>query len=208
VKGQVSQDLLGSEGPGIFLFVQQFDPAHPNAVVIEVELFGVIDGMADLDTLTDIGGGDLVERTFEANGGVVIDHSFVADEKDFIQLLSGQPADQHSPYGSMITVDGSFLDTGVEFMVIIVFEPKSEGFIEFFQGQTLLESREEPFSYSPKEAFHLPAGRAIIRFGVDEGDPGLGTASSQEIGGERRTIIAIKPLWDSIGQEGLLEDDG
>jgi hypothetical protein len=55
--------------------------------------------------------------------------------------------------------------------------------------------------------FYLSAGRAVIRLGVDEGDPGLGTASSQQIRGERRTVIAIKAFWDSVGQEGLLEDD-
>jgi hypothetical protein len=84
VKGQVSGDLLGPEGAGIFLFVQQLDSAYANAIIVEVELFGDIDGVTDLDPLTDIGGGDLVERTFEADGGVVIDDPFVADEKDFI----------------------------------------------------------------------------------------------------------------------------
>lgn len=84
MKGQMSRDLLGSEGAGIFLFIEQLDFAYPNAVVIQVELFGDIDGVTDLDALTDIGGGDLVERTFETDGGIVIDDPFVADEKDFI----------------------------------------------------------------------------------------------------------------------------
>ena len=55
-------------------------------------------------------------------------------------------------------------------MVVVVLEPKSEGFVKLLQGHPLLESREEPFSHGPKEAFHLPAGRAVIRFGMDEGD--------------------------------------
>jgi hypothetical protein len=83
----MGRDLLGSEGTGILLFIEQLDSTHPNAVIIEVELFGGIDGVADLDTLTDVGGGDLVERPFKADGGVVIDHPLVADEEDFIQLL-------------------------------------------------------------------------------------------------------------------------
>jgi len=41
---------------------------------------------------------------------------------------------------------------------------------------------------------------------VDEGDPGLRTASSQQIRAEGRTID-VKSLGYSIGQEGLLEDD-
>jgi len=58
---------LGPEGAGIFLFVEQLDPADSNAVVIEVKLFGLIDRMADLDPLADIGGGDLIESALEAN---------------------------------------------------------------------------------------------------------------------------------------------
>ena len=90
----MGRGLLRSKGAGILLFIEQLDPAHPNAIVIEVELFRIIDGVADLDALTDIGGGDLIERTFEADGGVVIDDPFVADEKDFIEFLPGEPADQ------------------------------------------------------------------------------------------------------------------
>jgi hypothetical protein len=80
----MGQDLLGSEGAGILLFIEQPDFTHPDTVVIEIEFLGGIDGVADLDPLTDIGGGDLVERTFKANRGIVIDDPFVADEKDFI----------------------------------------------------------------------------------------------------------------------------
>ena len=125
VKGQMGRDLLGPEGAGIFLFVEQLDPAHPNAVVIEVELFGVIDGVADLDALTDIGGGDLIESALEADGGIVIDDPFVADEEDLIELGPGEPSDQHPAHGGVIAVDGSFLDAGVEFMVVVVLEPES-----------------------------------------------------------------------------------
>jgi len=98
VKGQMGQDLLGTEGTGIFLFVKQSDLPYSNTVVIEVEFFGVIDRVADLDPLTDIGAGDLIEGAFsarggsdlvgETDGGIVIDHPFVANEEDLIQLLS------------------------------------------------------------------------------------------------------------------------
>ena len=179
MKGQMGRDLLGPEGAGIFLFVEQLDPAHPNAIVIEVELFGVIDGVADLDPLADIGGGDLIESALEADGGIVIDDPFVADEEDLIELGPGEPSDQHPAHGGVIAIDGSFLDAGVEFMVIVVLEPEREGFVEFLQGHALLESREEPFADGPKEPFHLPARGTVIGLGVDEGDPGLGTASSQ-----------------------------
>jgi hypothetical protein len=80
----MGRDLLRPEGAGILLFIEQPDLAHPNTVVIEIEFLRVIDRVADLDTLTDIGSGDLVERTFEADGGIVIDDPFMADEKDFV----------------------------------------------------------------------------------------------------------------------------
>ena len=84
MKGQIGRDLLGPKGAGILLFIEPFDSAYPNTVVIEVELLGLIDRVADLDPLTDIGGRDLVKRHFEADGGIVIDHSLVADKKDFV----------------------------------------------------------------------------------------------------------------------------
>ena len=84
MKGQMGRDLLRSEGAGVLLFIEQPDFTHPNTVVIEIELLRVIDRVADLDALTDIGGGDLVKRTFEADGRIVIDDPFVADEKDFV----------------------------------------------------------------------------------------------------------------------------
>jgi hypothetical protein len=80
----MGQDLLGPEGTGILLFIEQPDLTYPNPVVIEIEFPRVIDGVADLDPLTDIGSRDLVERAFEADGGIVIDDPFVADEKDFV----------------------------------------------------------------------------------------------------------------------------
>ncbi len=179
MKGQMGQGLLGPKGAGIFLFIEQLDPAHPNAIVVEIELFGGIDGVADLDTLADIGGGDLIESALEANGGIVIDYPFVADEEDLVEFGPGQPSDEHPAHGSVIAIDGSILDAGVEFMVIIVLEPERKGLVELLQGKALLKSREESFADCSEEPFHLPAGRAIIGFGVDEGDPGLGTASSQ-----------------------------
>jgi len=204
----MSADLLGPEGAGILVFVQQFDSAHSKAVVIEIELFGVIDGVADLDPLTDIGGGDLVERTFEADGGVVIDDPFVADEEDLIELGPGEPADEYPAYRGVIAIDGSLPDAGVKFMVIVLLEPESESFVDLLQGNALLEAREKPFTDGPKETFHFPAGRAVIGLRVNEGDTGLGTTSSQEIRRETGTVIDVESLGDSVGQEGLLEDDG
>jgi uncharacterized protein YkuJ len=124
VEGQKSGCLLGPEGAGIFLFVEQLDPAHANAVVIEVDLFGVIDRVSDLDALADIGGGDFVERTFEAEGGIVIDDPFVAEEEDFIELGPGEPADEDPTHGGIVTVDGPLVDTAMDFVVVILPEPQ------------------------------------------------------------------------------------
>jgi len=71
VEGKGVGDGPGLEDAGVFLFVQEPDPAHAYAVVVEVELCGVVDGMTALDLLTDIGKGDLIEgafnRTFRDN---------------------------------------------------------------------------------------------------------------------------------------------
>jgi len=179
MKGQMGRDRLGPEGAGIFLLIEQLDAAAPNTVVIEVKLFGLIDRMADLDPLADIGGGNFIESALEADGGVVIDDPFVADEEDLIELGPGESSDEHPAYGSVITINGSFLDAGVKFMVVVVVEPESEGFVQFIETHPLLESREESFSHRAEVPFHLSTGRAVIGFGVNEGDPGLGTASSQ-----------------------------
>jgi hypothetical protein len=137
----MSRGLLGPEDASILLFIEPLDPAHPKAVVIEIKLFGGIDGVADLDSLTDIGGGDFVEGAFETDGGIVIDDPFVADEEDFIELLSGEPSDQDPSYGGVITVDRPLLNPGMKFMVIIVLKPERKGFVQFLQAKTLMESR-------------------------------------------------------------------
>jgi hypothetical protein len=84
--------------------------------------------VAELDALADIGGGDLIESALEADGGIVIDYPFVADEEDLIKLGPGQPSDQHPAHGAVIAVDGSVLDAAVEFMVVVLLEPEREGF--------------------------------------------------------------------------------
>jgi hypothetical protein len=93
VERQIGGDGLGPKGAGIFFFIDQFDSAHPDAVVIEVELLGVVHGMADLDFVADIGRGDLVDSPFEADSGIVIDQSFVSNEEDLIEFGPGKSAD-------------------------------------------------------------------------------------------------------------------
>jgi hypothetical protein len=204
----MGRDLLRPEGASILLPIKQPDLTNPNTVVIEIELLGGIDRVADLDPLTDIGGGDFIERTFEANGSIVIDDPFVADKKDFIELFSGEPSDQDPTHGGVITVDRSLLNPGVKFMVIIVLKPERKGFVQFLQGKTLLETREEPFTNTAEESLDFPTRGTVIGFGMDQGDPGLGTASRQEVGGEGRRVITIKTLANAVGQEGFLENDG
>jgi len=206
VEGQGIGDLLGPEGAGVFLFVEQSDPPHPKAVVVKKELLGVIDGVSDLDPLADIGGGDLVERPPEADRGIMIDHPFVADKEDLIKLGSRESPDQYPAQRGIVAVDGSLRDPGVEFMVVVVCEPKREGLVELLEGDLALHTRDEPFADGPKQTFDLSAGGAVVGFGVDEGDPGPGTASGQKIGGETGTVIDIEAFGDAVGEKGLLED--
>ncbi len=92
----VGGDGLWPEGASVFLFIDQFDLAHPESIVVEVEILGVVDGVTNLDALTDIGGGDLVDGALEADGGVIIDDAFMADEKDLIEFSAGKSADGDS----------------------------------------------------------------------------------------------------------------
>ena len=90
---EIGGDGVGTEGAGIFFFIEQFDSAHPDAVVIEVEILGVVNGMADLDFVSYIGRWYLVKSAFETDSGIVIDQSFVSDEEDLIEFGPGKSAD-------------------------------------------------------------------------------------------------------------------
>ncbi len=82
--------------------------------------------MPDFDALSDVGGGHLINVALEAEGCVVIDDPFMADQKDFIQLGSGKSADRNLWKGGIVAVDGALTNTGVDFMMIIVPEPEPE----------------------------------------------------------------------------------
>ncbi len=81
MKGKGIADGLGSEGMGVFFFVQEFYSSHPYAVVVKIKFPGIIDGMADLDTLPDIGSGDFIKVALEADCGVVVGDPLVSDEE-------------------------------------------------------------------------------------------------------------------------------
>ena len=134
MEGEIGGDFLGPEGAGVFLFVQELDPAHPDAIVVEVEFLGVIDGVTELDLLADIGRGDFIERAFEADGGIVIDDAFVTDEEDLIEFGFGESSDIDPGEGGIVAVDGSLPDAAVELVVVIVLEPEPEGLIELLEA--------------------------------------------------------------------------
>jgi molybdopterin biosynthesis enzyme MoaB len=123
VKGELGGDLLRPEGTGVFFFIHQFDSSHPHITVIEVKVLGVVDGVSDLDSVSDIGRGDLIKATFEADGGIVIDYSFIADEEDLIQLRLGESSDGHSVDRGIVAIHRSFSDAGMQLVVVVVLEP-------------------------------------------------------------------------------------
>lgn len=59
-------------------------------------------------------------------GCIVIDDPFMADQKDFIQLGSGKSADHNLWKGCIVAVDGTFTNTGVDFMMVVIPEPESK----------------------------------------------------------------------------------
>jgi hypothetical protein len=49
--------------------------------------------VSDFDALADKGWGYLIDGAFEADGGIVVDDAFVAQEEDLIEFSFGQSGD-------------------------------------------------------------------------------------------------------------------
>ena len=157
MEGEVGWDALGSEGAGVFLFVQELDGANPYAVVVEVELLGVVHRVSELDFLPDVCGRHLIEGAFEANGGIVIDDPFVANEEDLIEFGLGEASEFYPGYGCVVAVDGFIADAVMELVVVIFLESKPKSLVEVLARDALLDSGREAFPDSPKEAFYFSA---------------------------------------------------
>jgi hypothetical protein len=207
VEGDSGGDGFGSKGAGVFLFIEEFDSAYPNGIVIEIEFLGVIEGVTDLDAVTDIGRGDLIEVALEADGGIVVDDALVAQEKDLIQFALRESADGNAPSGEGVAIDGALIDAGMYFMVIILLEPDAEGVIEIIEADPILDRGEEAVPDGPKKSFHFSPGRAVVGFRMDEGDACQGAATGEEIGRETGAIIHIEAFGDAVGEEGFLQDE-
>jgi hypothetical protein len=164
VKAEVGVDLLGPEGTGIFLFIHLFDSAHPHITVIEIKVLGIVDGVSDFDSVSDIGCGDLVNRPFEADGGIVIDHAFMADKEDLIQLRLGESSDGHCVDGGIVAIHRSLPNAGMQLVVVVLLEPQPEGLVEFFEADPHLDPGEEAISDRSEKAFNFPAGGAVVWF--------------------------------------------
>jgi len=157
VKGEVGGGCIGAEGAGVFLFIHQFDFSYPDTIIIEVEVLWVIDGVTtDLDTVSDIGRWYLVDRAFEADSGIVIDHAFMADEEDLIQLCPGESSYGYFLKGCIVSIDRSLSYAGVHFMVVVLLEPQPEGLIKLLQRDTLLYTAEETIADGAESSFNFP----------------------------------------------------
>lgn len=165
---------------------------------------GIINRVADFDSLADIGRRDFIEQALEAYGGIIIDDALMPYQKDFIEFGFREPSDLHGGHRGLIAVDGTLTYACVYLVMVLIIKPEPEGVIEFLQGKQSLESREEPFPDGSKESLHLATGRAVIGFGVDKGDPCHGTTSGQKIRTEAGSVVYVEPLRQPIGQEGFL----
>ena len=189
MKGELGVDLLGPEGAGIFLFIEELDPADTDPVIVEVEFLGIIHRMTELDLLTDIGGRNFIESALEADGGVIIDHPLVTDEEDLIQFGLGEPADLYPSHRGLVAVHGAFPEAAMELVVVILLEPEPEGLVEFGQADAFLDTGQEAVPHGSKKSFHFSTGGTVVRLGVDQGDAGQGAAFGQEVRGKGRAVI-------------------
>jgi len=146
-------DVLRPEGPCILFFVHQLDAADPDIVVIEIKVFRVIDRVSYLDSLADIGDWDLIDGALEADGGIVIDDPFVTDEKDLVQFCFGESSNGRFFQGDMVSIDGFFVDAGMELMVVIVLEPQIEGLIDLIERDAVLYPGEKPIPGRSEKSF-------------------------------------------------------
>jgi len=140
---------------GVFFFVQELDSSHPNAVIVEIKFPGIIDGVADLDTLSDVGGRDFIKVALEADCGVVVDDPLVSDEEYLIQFAFGQAADGHPHDGGVVAVYGALAHAAVELMMIILLKPPSEGVVEFIQGDSFRYPGQKAITYRAEKSFML-----------------------------------------------------
>lgn len=151
---------VGGDGPwpecsGIFFFIDQFDSADPDAIVIEVEFLGIVHRMSDFDFMADIGWRDLIDSALKADGGIVIDQTFVSDEEDLVEFGPGKPADGNPFYGGIVSVNGPFTDAVMELVMVVFLKPEPKGLIEFVQGDALLDSGEESLSDGAEKSLHF-----------------------------------------------------
>jgi len=181
MEGEDGGNALGTEGAGVFLFIQELDFTNPHAVVIEVEILGVIDGVAEFDLWSDIGRGHLIEGAFETDGGVIIDEAFVADEEDLVEFSFREATELYPGYGCIVAVDGFISDAVMELVVVVLLEPQPESLVEFLESDSLLDAGKEAFTDSSEEAFYFSTGGAVVGFGVDEGDAGHGAALGEQV---------------------------
>ena len=93
-------------------------------------------------------------------------------------------------------------------MMVVLLKPQPEGLIEFVKGDAFLDPGEKTLPDGPEKSFHLSAGGTVIGLGMDKGDTGHGAASGQKLRGETGPVIDIESFGYSVGEEGLLEDEG
>jgi hypothetical protein len=164
--------------------------------------------MTEFDFLTDISRRDFIQRALETDGGIVINDAFMTDEEDLIEFGLGESAKFDAGKGGLIAVDRPVIDTGMEFMVVVLLDPDPKGLIEIIEIEAVLDTGQEALPDGAEEPFYFPPGRAVIGFGVDEGDTSQGATFGEQIGGKAGPVIHVKSFGDSVAYEGLFEDRG
>jgi len=92
VKRHIRGNRPGTECSGVFLFIKEFDLAHPDIVIVEEEFLRFIDRMAKFDFPTNVRCGNFIDGALETDRGIVINHPLVTDKEDFIQLGFREPS--------------------------------------------------------------------------------------------------------------------
>ena len=181
MEGDISRYVPGPEGAGIFSFIQELDFAYTYAVIIKKKFPVVVHRVPQFNLLPDIGGRNFIEITLETDRGIVIDHSFMADEEYLVQFGFGEPADIYVGQGGIVPLHGSLPDAGMELVVIIFIDPEMESLIELRDACDVPDRGKETLPDGSKKPFHLSTRWAIKGLRMDQGDAGQGSAFGQQI---------------------------
>lgn len=162
--------------------------------------------IAQRHRLADERGVDLEDDAVEADGAILLDLSFLLEEKERGQVLRGQ-RDVVGGAGPLLARRG-VLQPAVWRVEVLVLDPGPEALIERVERARIgLEQRGQELSADgAKPALQLALPLWRKRPGVDEGHAELGADEREMACAVGAAVVDVEALGNSAAQERPLED--